>query len=87
MTHDHTFLLDENIHGILNINLAGNGQSHGVKYKQILIFEFQLQKPSLLDFLNFDNKRNQNVEPIFQQRNSGVKIRMNIFFLKDRARR
>ena len=64
MTHDHTFLLDENMHGILNSNLAGNGQSHGVKYKQILSFEFQLQKPSLQEFLNFDNKRNQNLEPI-----------------------
>ena len=45
-------LQDENIHRIQFSELAQIGQIYGIEYLRILIFEFQLHKLSLRDFLN-----------------------------------
>ena len=48
-------LCDENIPGIQFSDPAQNGQTHGIKYKRILIFELQLYKPSWIDSLKSYN--------------------------------
>ena len=45
-------LQDEIMHRIQFSDLAQIGQIHGIEYFRILIFEFQLHKLSLRDFLN-----------------------------------